>query len=77
MNEFRNATVKVESQNVSLLVLTKDDFYKLIESGGLNRSVLEGVKMVDRARQAVNEEEMTVVKVEGGNGEGGGDDNNE
>ena len=77
MNEFRNATVKVESQNVSLLVLTRDDFYKLIESGGLNRSVLEGVKQVDRARQAVNEEEMTVVKVEGGNGEGGGDDNNE
>jgi len=36
VNEFRNATVKVESQNVSLLVLTKDDF--------LNRSVLEGVK---------------------------------
>ena len=26
VNEFRNATVKVESQNVSLLVLTKDDF---------------------------------------------------
>ena len=41
------------------------------------RSVLEGVKQVGRVRQVVNEEEMTVVKVEGGNGEGGGDDNNE
>ena len=42
--------------------------------------MLEGVKQVGRARQVVNEEEMTVVKVEGGNGEGGeggGDDNNE
>ena len=38
--------------------------------------MLEGVKLVGRARQVVNGEEMTVVKVEaGGNGEGG--DNNE
>jgi len=63
INERRNATVKVESQSVSLLVLTKSKFYELIENGDLNPQVLDGMKQVDRARQAENEEEMSAVAV--------------
>ena len=76
VNERRNATVKVVSQSVSLLVLTKSKFYELIENGDLNPQVLDGMKQVDRARQAENEEEMSAVmavSVEGGNSGNGND----
>ena len=62
--ERRNATVKVESQSVSLLVLTKSKFYELIENGDLNPQVLDGMKEVDRERQVVNE--VVLGKEEGG-----------
>ena len=76
VNERRNATVKVISQSVSLLVLTKSKFYELIENGALNPQVLDGMKQVDRARQAENEEEMSTVmavSVEGSNSGNGND----
>jgi surface protein len=53
--------VKAVSQSVSLLVLTKSKFYELIENGDLNPQVLDGMKQVDRARQAENEEKMSVL----------------
>jgi CRP-like cAMP-binding protein len=73
ISERRNATVKVESQSVSLLVLTKSKFYELIENGDLNPQVLDGMKEVDRERQVVNEGKNKVVllgKEEGRDDEG-------
>ena len=56
VNDTRNASVEVESEFCSLLVLTKSKFYGLIEQGVLNRDVLDGVKKVDSARQEQNME---------------------
>jgi len=49
---LRNATVKVDSESVSLLVLTKEKFNELVETGKLNRQVLAGMEKVDLERQA-------------------------
>ena len=49
---LRNATVKVDSESVSLLVLTKENFNKLVDTGKLNRQVLAGMEKVDLERQA-------------------------
>ena len=46
----------MESDLVILMVLTKSDFYKLIEDGALSRDVLDGVKKVDLERQKQNTE---------------------
>ena len=56
VNDTRNASVEVESEFCSLLVLTKSKFYGLIEQGVLNRDVLDGVKKVDSTRQEQNME---------------------
>ena len=48
----RNATVKVDSESVSLLVLTKEKFNELVKTGKLNRQVLAGMEKVDLERQA-------------------------
>jgi len=50
----RKATVKVESEVLTAMVLTKENFYRLIEDGKLNRNVLDGVKKVDLERQEQN-----------------------
>ena len=56
VNDTRNASVEVDSEFCSLLVLTKSKFYGLIEQGVLNRDVLDGVKKVDSTRQEQNME---------------------
>ena len=56
VDQYRNATVEVESDLVTLMVLTKTSFWKLIEDGELNRDILDGVKKVDLARQEQNME---------------------
>ena len=68
---LRNATVKVDSESVSLLVLTKEKFNELVETGKLNRQVLAGMEKVDLERQAEHNSgsggsvtnEMSVVDV--------------
>ena len=50
----RNATVEVESESISLLVLTKATFHELLDDGKLDRKVLDGVKQVDLERQEQN-----------------------
>ena len=54
MKDIRNATVKVASDVLTVMVLTKINFYGLIDGGKLNRSVLDGVKKVDLERQEQN-----------------------
>ena len=54
MKDTRNATVKVASDVLTVMVLTKINFYGLIDGGKLNRSVLDGVKKVDLERQEQN-----------------------
>lgn len=53
-NAERNATVKIESDELSLLVLTKKNFYALIDNGTLDRSVLQGVQQVEHERHDRN-----------------------
>ena len=65
----RNATVKVDSESVSLLVLTKENFNKLVDTGKLNRQVLAGMEKVDLERQAEHSS--------GGDGGGSGSGSNE
>ena len=50
----RNATVKIESDELTLLVLTKKNFYALIDNGTLDRSVLQGVQRVEHERHDRN-----------------------
>jgi CRP-like cAMP-binding protein len=66
---LRNATVKVDSESVSLLVLTKENFNKLVDTGKLNRQVLAGMEKVDLERQAEHSS--------GGDGGGSGSGSNE
>jgi CRP-like cAMP-binding protein len=53
-NAERNATVKIESDELTLLVLTKKYFYALIDNGTLDRSVLQGVQRVEHERHDRN-----------------------
>ena len=46
--------VKVENDVLTVMVLTKKNFYGLIDGGRLNKNVLDGVKKVDLARQEQN-----------------------
>jgi CRP-like cAMP-binding protein len=54
LKNVRNATVKVDSESVSLLVLTKETFNELVATGKLNSQVLAGMEKVDLERQAEN-----------------------
>merc|ERR1711865_368699 len=54
MKDIRKATVRVTSDVLTVMVLTKTIFYTLIEKGALNRDVLDGVKKVDLERQEQN-----------------------
>merc|ERR1711865_1304682 len=54
MEDKRKAMVKVESDLLTVMVLTKKNFYGLIDGGRLNKNVLDGVKKVDLARQEQN-----------------------
>ena len=63
VKDVRNATVEVDSDSSTLLVLTKSKFYELIETGKLKKEVLEGVKKIDEERQTQN--------LDGGGGDGG------
>jgi hypothetical protein len=54
VNNIRNAMVEVQTEVVTLMVLTKSNFFKLIENGSLNRDILDGVKKVDLERQEQN-----------------------
>ena len=60
VTDKRNASVEVESDFLTVMVLTKVNFYGLIKDGKLNKNVLDGVKKVDLARQ-----EQNLVKGEG------------
>ena len=53
---IRNASVEVSTEVLTVMVLTKSNFHALIESGKLNKDVLEGVKKIDLERQAENVE---------------------
>jgi CRP-like cAMP-binding protein len=50
----RKATVRVSSETAKLLVLSREHFTKLMESGKLGRSVMEGVRLVDQRRERLN-----------------------
>ena len=54
VEDKRKAMVKVESEVLTVMVLTKKNFYGLIDGGRLNKNVLDGVKKVDLARQEQN-----------------------
>merc|ERR1711865_1132598 len=54
MKDTRKATIKVTSDVLTVMVLTKMNFYGLIDGGKLNRNVLDGVKKVDLERQEQN-----------------------
>ena len=54
---------------MSLLVLTKENFNKLVDTGKLNRQVLAGMEKVDLERQAEHSS--------GGDGGGSGSGSNE
>ena len=54
VKDKRKAMVKVESEVLTVMVLTKKNFYKLIEDGKLNKNILDGVKKVDLERQEQN-----------------------
>ena len=53
---IRNASVEVSTEVLTVMVLTKSNFHALIESGKLNKDVLEGVKKIELERQAENVE---------------------
>ena len=54
VKDIRKATVEVESEFLTVMVLTKKNFYGLIDDNKLSRDVLEGVKKVDLERQEQN-----------------------
>ena len=54
VQDTRKATVKVASDVLTVMVLTKTNFYGLIDGDKLNRNVLDGVKKVDLERQEQN-----------------------
>ena len=54
MKDIRKATVRVTSDVLTVMVMTKKNFYGLIDNDKLNRNVLDGVKKVDLERQEQN-----------------------
>ena len=51
---MRNASVKVESESVSLLVLTRVNFFNLIKEGKLDSEILKGVEKIENERHEKN-----------------------
>ena len=65
----RNATVRVESDEVSLMVLEKVQFYQLVEDGEVDGQVLTKMWNEKRIREESNQHQQLIMKqlVEGRN----------